>query len=117
MPVVAIDRQVTGTSLATVEADNLLIGQQMGEMYLKTLGDKEGKVLIVGGPLSSSATVNRTEGFKAAIKDARECEDRGRVRHRDGRGSRAGRRDELPAGQPRYQLHFQLHRLHPPLCE
>jgi ABC-type sugar transport system substrate-binding protein len=70
VPVVAIDRQVTGTSLATVEADNLLIGQQMGEMYLKTLGDKEGKVLIVGGPLSSSATVNRTEGFKAAIKDA-----------------------------------------------
>lgn len=70
VPVIAIDRQVTGTSLATVEADNLLIGQQMGEMYLKTLGDKEGKVLIVGGPLSSSATVNRTEGFKAAIKDA-----------------------------------------------
>ena len=70
VPVIAIDRQVAGTSLATVEADNLLIGQQMGEMYLKTLGDKEGKVLIVGGPLSSSATVNRTEGFKAAIKDA-----------------------------------------------
>ena len=70
VPVIAIDRQVAGTSLATVEADNLLIGQQMGEMYLKTLGDKEGKVLIVGGPLSSSATVNRTEGFKNAIKDA-----------------------------------------------
>ena len=70
VPVIAIDRQVKGTSLATVEADNLLIGQQMGEMYLKTLGDKEGKVLIVGGPLSSSATVNRTEGFKNAIKDA-----------------------------------------------
>lgn len=70
VPVIAIDRQVAGTSLATVEADNLLIGQQMGEMYLKTLGDKEGKVLIVGGPLSSSATVNRTEGFKTAIKDA-----------------------------------------------
>ena len=70
VPVIAIDRQVTGTSLATVEADNLLIGKQMGEMYLETLGDKEGKVLIVGGPLSSSATVNRTEGFKSAIKDA-----------------------------------------------
>jgi ABC-type sugar transport system substrate-binding protein len=70
VPVIAIDRQVTGTSLSTVEADNLLVGQQLGEMYLKTLGDKEGKVLIVGGPLSSSATVNRTEGFKAAIKDA-----------------------------------------------
>lgn len=70
VPVIAIDRQVTGTSLATVEADNLLIGKLMGEMYLKTLGTLEGKVLIVGGPLSSSATVNRTEGFKAAIKDA-----------------------------------------------
>ena len=70
VPVIAIDRQVTGTSLATVEADNLLVGQQLGEMYLETLGEKEGKVLIVGGPLSSTATVNRTEGFKNAIKDA-----------------------------------------------
>ena len=68
VPVIAIDRQVTGASLATVEADNLLVGKQLGEMYLKTLGDKQGKVLIVGGPLSSSATVNRTEGFKGAIK-------------------------------------------------
>lgn len=70
VPVIAIDRQVTGTSLATVEADNLLIGKLMGEMYLETLGDGEGKVLIVGGPLSSSATVNRTEGFKSAIEGA-----------------------------------------------
>jgi ABC-type sugar transport system substrate-binding protein len=68
VPVVAIDRQVKGTALATVEADNLLVGRQLGEMYLETLGDAQGKVLIVGGPLSSSATVNRTEGFKAAIK-------------------------------------------------
>lgn len=68
VPVIAIDRQVTGNSLATVEADNLLVGKQLGEMYLNTLGDRQGKVLIVGGPLSSSATVNRTEGFKTAIK-------------------------------------------------
>lgn len=68
VPVIAIDRQVKGTSLATVEADNLLIGKQLGEMYVKTLGKNDGKVLIVGGPLSSSATVNRTEGFKAALK-------------------------------------------------
>lgn len=67
VPVIAIDRQVKGTSLATVEADNYNIGKALGEMYLETLGDKPGKVLIVGGPLSSSATVNRTEGFKAAI--------------------------------------------------
>ncbi len=70
IPVVAIDRQVAGPSLATVEADNLLIGELLGEKYLETIGSKAGKVLIVGGPLSSSATVNRTEGFKAAIKDA-----------------------------------------------
>jgi ABC-type sugar transport system substrate-binding protein len=69
IPVVAIDRQVKGTALATVEADNLLVGRQLGEMYLETLGDAQGKVLIVGGPLSSSATVNRTEGFKAAIQE------------------------------------------------
>lgn len=68
VPVIAIDRQVTGNSLATVEADNFLVGKQLGEMYLRTLGDGQGKVLIVGGPLSSSATVNRTEGFKAAIE-------------------------------------------------
>ncbi|NLY44698.1 MAG: sugar ABC transporter substrate-binding protein [Tissierella sp.] len=67
VPVIAIDRQVTGTSLATVEADNYNIGKALGEMYLETLGDQPGKVLIVGGPLSSSATVNRTEGFKDAI--------------------------------------------------
>jgi ABC-type sugar transport system substrate-binding protein len=67
IPVIAIDRQVKGPALATVEADNLLVGRQLGEMYLETLGDAQGKVLIVGGPLSSSATVNRTEGFKAAI--------------------------------------------------
>lgn len=74
VPVVAIDRQVAGTSLATVEADNLLVGKMLGEMYIKTLDGKPGKVLIVGGPLSSSATVNRTEGFKAAIKDASNVE-------------------------------------------
>ncbi len=68
VPVIAIDRQVKGTSLATVEADNFNIGKALGEMYLEALGDKQGKVLIVGGPLSSSATVNRTEGFKAAIE-------------------------------------------------
>jgi ABC-type sugar transport system substrate-binding protein len=68
VPVIAIDRQVKGTALATVEADNLLVGRQLGEMYLNTLGDAQGKVLIVGGPLSSSATVNRTEGFKAALQ-------------------------------------------------
>jgi ABC-type sugar transport system substrate-binding protein len=70
IPVVAIDRQVSGKSIATVEADNYKIGMELGKMYLQSLGDKQGKVLIVGGPLSSSATVNRTEGFKAAIKDA-----------------------------------------------
>jgi ribose transport system substrate-binding protein len=68
IPVIAIDRQVEGTALSTVEADNFKIGKDMGEMYLKSLGDKKGEVLIVGGPLSSSATVNRTEGFKEAIK-------------------------------------------------
>lgn len=70
IPVVAIDRQVAGVSIATVEADNYKIGQQLGEMYIENLGDNQGSVLIVGGPLSSSATVNRTEGFKDAIKDA-----------------------------------------------
>ena len=68
VPVVAIDRQVKGPSLTTVEADNYNIGKALGEMFIKDLGNEQGKVLIVGGPLSSSATVNRTEGFKAAIK-------------------------------------------------
>ena len=67
IPVVAIDRQVQGESLTTVEADNYKIGQALGEMYIEDLGDNNGKVLIVGGPLSSSATVNRTEGFKDAV--------------------------------------------------
>lgn len=66
--VVAIDRQVKGPSLTTVEADNFNIGKALGEMFVKSLGNEQGKVLIVGGPLSSSATVNRTEGFKAAIQ-------------------------------------------------
>lgn len=70
IPVVAIDRQAKGKSIATVEADNFKIGQELGKMFLESLGDEQGKVLIVGGPLSSSATVNRTEGFKDAIKDA-----------------------------------------------
>ncbi len=74
IPVVAIDRQVAGPSLATVEADNLLIGKLLGEKYLETIGNNSGKVLIIGGPLSSSATVNRTEGFKSAIKDASNVE-------------------------------------------
>lgn len=68
VPVVAIDRQVKGPSLTTVEADNYNIGKALGEMFIESLGDEQGKVLIVGGPLSSSATVNRTEGFKAAIQ-------------------------------------------------
>lgn len=74
VPVIAIDRQVTGTSLATVEADNYNIGKALGEMYLEALGDQSGKVLIVGGPLSSSATVNRTEGFKDAISGSANVE-------------------------------------------
>ena len=74
IPVVAVDRQVEGPSIATVEADNFLIGRQMGAMYLETIGDAQGKVLIVGGPLSSSATVNRTEGFKDAIEGASNVE-------------------------------------------
>lgn len=68
IPVVAIDRQVSGNSLTTVEADNYSIGQALGELYIESLGEEEGKVLIVGGPLSSSATVNRTEGFKSVIE-------------------------------------------------
>lgn len=68
IPVVAIDRRVEGPVISTIEADNFRIGKEMGELFLKALGDKKGEVLIVGGPLSSSATVNRTEGFKAALK-------------------------------------------------
>lgn len=69
IPAIAIDRQVEGNVLTTVEADNFRIGKDMAEMFLQSLGDEKAEVLIVGGPLSSSATVNRTEGFKSVLKD------------------------------------------------
>ncbi|MTI59435.1 MAG: sugar ABC transporter substrate-binding protein [Firmicutes bacterium] len=68
IPVVAIDRQVEGPVISTVEADNLKIGIEMGKLFIKSLGNKKSEVLIVGGPLSSSATVNRTDGFKATLE-------------------------------------------------
>lgn len=68
IPVFAIDRTVTGESVTTIEADNYLIGQQMAEMYLEYLGDGEGKVLFVGGPLNNSPTVARIEGFSSVVE-------------------------------------------------
>lgn len=69
IPVVAIDRQVTGTSLTTIEADNFLIGKIMGELFQKQVGSSPTKVLIINGPLSSSATVNRINGFKSVASN------------------------------------------------
>lgn len=68
VPVVAIDRQVVGDVITTVEADNFQVGLDMGQAYIDSLNGADGEVLIVGGPLSSSATVLRTDGFKKALE-------------------------------------------------
>lgn len=68
VPVVAIDRQVVGDVITTVEADNFQVGLDMGQAYIDSLDGEDGEVLIVGGPLSSSATVLRTDGFKEALE-------------------------------------------------
>ena len=68
IPVFAIDRTVAGEAVTTIEANNFLIGQEMAEMYLEYLGDAQGKVLFVGGPLNNSPTVARIEGFSSVVE-------------------------------------------------
>lgn len=69
IPVVCVDRASTGTYLTLIEADNYLCGQEMAKQYVDQLGDAEGKVLLVGGPLTNSPTVARIQGFSDYVAD------------------------------------------------
>ena len=60
IPVVAIDRQVSGKSIATVELTTTKSVWNSEKCISNPWATSKRKVLIVGGPLSSSATVNRT---------------------------------------------------------
>lgn len=63
IPVVCVDRACTGKFLTLIEADNYLCGQEMAKLYVNQLGSAQGNVLLVGGPLTNSPTVDRIKGF------------------------------------------------------
>jgi ribose transport system substrate-binding protein len=69
IPVIVLDRKVLGDKYTVfIGADNRLIGAQVGEWVKKTLGGK-GNVVELKGLSSSSPAKERSEPFRAAIKD------------------------------------------------
>ncbi len=69
IPVIVLDRKVQGDKYTVfIGADNRLIGAQVGEWVKKTLGGK-GNVIELKGLSSSTPAQERSEPFRAAIKD------------------------------------------------
>lgn len=69
IPVIVLDRKVLGDKYTTfIGADNRLIGAKVGEWVKKTLGGK-GNVVELKGLSSSTPAQERSEPFRAAIKD------------------------------------------------
>jgi ribose transport system substrate-binding protein len=69
IPVIVLDRKVQGDKYTTfIGADNRLIGAQVGEWVKKTMGGK-GNIVELKGLSSSSPAKERSEPFRAAIKD------------------------------------------------
>jgi ribose transport system substrate-binding protein len=71
IPVIVLDRKVLGDKYTVfIGADNRLIGAQVGEWVKKTLGGK-GNVVELKGLSSSTPAQERSEPFRAAIKDTK----------------------------------------------
>jgi ribose transport system substrate-binding protein len=71
IPVIVLDRKVQGDKYTVfIGADNRLIGAQVGEWVKKNLGGK-GNVVELKGLSSSTPAQERSEPFRAAIKDTK----------------------------------------------
>ena len=71
IPVIVLDRKVLGDKYTVfIGADNRLIGAQVGEWVKKTLGGS-GNVVELKGLSSSTPAQERSEPFRAAIKDTK----------------------------------------------
>jgi inositol transport system substrate-binding protein len=74
IPVVTIDRNVTGVdTLAHVGADNVRGGEKQGEFLLQLLPDG-GKIIELEGSVGASPAIDRDAGFKKAIEGKSEYE-------------------------------------------
>lgn len=51
-----------------VGSDDFTYGKEQGELVAKALGDAGGKVALLEGVIGTSAQINRTAGFKEALK-------------------------------------------------
>ncbi|WP_175637085.1 substrate-binding domain-containing protein [Oceanobacillus sojae] len=67
IPVITVDRTVNTEVTAHVGADNKEIGQTFGE-YIADQVDGEGNIIEIQGTAGSSATIERSEGFREAIE-------------------------------------------------
>ncbi len=68
IPIIAVDRDVTGEKVASfISSDNVAGGRQAAEALAKAMGEK-GKVLILQGVPGTSASRDRGRGFAEAIK-------------------------------------------------
>jgi len=69
IPVVVLDRKVLGEKYSVfIGASNREIGKKAGEYIVDKLGG-DGKVVEIQGILGATATIERHEGFREAIKD------------------------------------------------
>ena len=68
MPVVSVDRAVTGEDVTShIASDNVAGGAQAADELAKAVGEK-GKVLILQGTPGAASTRDRGDGFKNQIK-------------------------------------------------
>jgi ribose transport system substrate-binding protein len=70
IPVFAVDRKISGPVTTTIATDNFAAGKQLGDLFVKQLNGKPAKLLIILGLVSNSPTMERRNGFVAAIEKA-----------------------------------------------
>ena len=69
-PVIVLDRAVEGYDYSLyIGPDNESIGKQAGNLLSDLIGDKQGNVMEVQGLLDSPPVIERSNGFREAIKD------------------------------------------------
>ncbi|AKN30849.1 LacI family transcriptional regulator [Clostridium carboxidivorans P7] len=69
VPVVVLDRAVEGYNYSVyIGPDNEKIGREAGKMVVDLLGNSEGRVIEIQGLLNSHPDIDRSKGFREAIK-------------------------------------------------
>lgn len=68
IPVITVDRSVETEVTAHIGGDNTAIAENVGEFVIEKTGG-EAKIIEIQGTAGASATIERAEGFRAAIAD------------------------------------------------